>query len=308
MRNTGDNAMRKLSVSISIFFLLLGAPFTATAETAKLKHLVSIYADADGMKLQNPDGVACQDDSLLVADSGNARIVRFSYKNSTLATEGQYPLENAYPIVVQVDAKGAIYYLDGKQRRIGMLSASGEPKGYLKFTGLPAPETLIPRSFRIDKENNIHLLDIFSERVVSVSPAGNFIKSIPFPEEYGFFSDLAIDQRGKIFLLDSINARIYVENEQGDGFAPLSRNMKEYMNFPTGISLDRNGQIFLTDEYGSGLVMIGRDGSFLGRKIGMGWIDGLLFYPSQLCINGSNQIFIADRSNSRVQLFGLAEK
>jgi len=300
--------MRKLSVSISIFFLLLGASLTAAAETAKLKHLVSVYADVDGKKLQNPDGVACPDDSFLVADSGNGRIVRFSYKNATLTTEGQYPLDNVYPTIMQVNAQGEIYYLDGKQRRIGMLSASGEPKGNLKFAGLPAPETLIPKSFRVDKEGNIHLLDIFSERVVSVSPAGNFIKSIPFPEQYGFFSDLAIDQRGKIFLLDSINAVVYVQNEQGDGFAPLSKNMKEYMNFPTGIALDRNGQIFLTDQYGSGLVLLGRDGAFLGRKIGMGWIDGLLFYPSQLCINSSNEIFIADRSNSRVQVFGLSEK
>lgn len=300
--------MRKLSVSISIFFLLLGASFTAMAETAKLKHLVSVYADSEGIKLQNPDGVACQDDSFLVADSGNSRIVRFSYKNATLSAEGQYPVENAYPIVMQVNAQGDIYYLDGSQRRIGMLSAAGEPKGIMKLSGVPAPETLVPRSFRIDKDGNIHLLDIFSERVVSVSPAGNFIKSIPFPEQYGFFSDLAIDQRGKIFLLDSINATVYVLNEAGDGFAPLSKNMKEYMNFPTGIALDRNGQIFLTDEYGSGLVLVGRDGAFLGRKIGMGWIDGLLFYPSQLCINSSNEIFIADRSNSRVQVFGLAEK
>jgi len=308
MRNIGDKIMKKLSVSISILFLLLGASCNAMAESAKIKHLVSVYVDADGKSLKYPEGVACQEDSFLVADSENSRIIRFSYKNSTLTTEGQFPLENAFPIVVQVNSKGEIYYLDGKSRRIGSLSAEGAPKGYMKFADLPESETLILRSFRIDKEDNLYLLDIFSERVVSVNPAGKFIKSIPFPENYGSFSDLAIDQRGKIFLLDGINAVVYSLNEQGDGFSPLSQNMKEYMNFPTGISIDRAGQIFLTDQFGSGLVLIGRDGSFLGRKIGMGWIDSLLFYPSQLCINGNNEIFIADRSNSRVQLFGQAEK
>jgi sugar lactone lactonase YvrE len=178
----------------------------------------------------------------------------------------------------------------------------------MKFEGIPEAEALVVRNFRIDSQDNIYLLDIFSERVVSVNSEGKFIKSIPFPEKYGFFSDLAMDQRGKVFLLDSINAMIYTQNEQGDGFSPLSKNMKEYMNFPTGMVIDRSGQIFLTDQFGSGLVLLGRDGSFLGRKIAMGWIDSLLFYPSQLCINTGNEIFIADRSNSRVQVFGLAEK
>ena len=300
--------MRKLCISFSILFLLLGASFPAAAETAKIKHLVSVYVDGDGKKLQYPEGVACQGDSFLVADTGNSRILRYSYKNSTLAAEGQFPLENGYPIVIQVNSKGEIYYLDGRERRIGRLGTAGEPKGFMKFTGLPETETLMLRSFRIDGENNLYLLDIFSERVVRVNSEGQFMKSIPLPENYGFISDLAVDRRGKVYLLDSINAVVYAQNEQGDGFAALSKPMKEYMNFPTGIAIDRGGQIFLTDQFGSGLVLIGRDGAFLGRKIAMGWIDSLLFYPSQLCINSSDEMVIADRSNSRVQVFGLTDK
>lgn len=140
--------MRKLCVSILILFLLLGASFPAAAETAKIKHLVSVYVDGDGNKLQYPEGVACQGDSFLVADTGNSRILRYSYKNSTLAAEGQFPLENAYPLVLQANSKGEIYYLDGKERRIGRLSAAGESKGSMKFAGLPETETVMLRSFR----------------------------------------------------------------------------------------------------------------------------------------------------------------
>ncbi|MFH1216983.1 MAG: NHL repeat-containing protein [Pseudomonadota bacterium] len=300
--------MRKLCLSFSILFLLLGVSFNSSAETARIKHLVSVYVDNEGNKLKDPEGVACQGDSFLVADTGNSRIVRYSFKNATLAAEGQFPLEKAYPITIQVNSKGEIYYLDGVSRRITVLTASGEPKGVMKFDGVPEAESLMLRNFKIDSQDNINLLDIFSERVVIVNSGGKFVKSIPFPGGYGFFSDLAIDGRGKVFLLDSINATVYGQNEQGDGFSPLSKNMKEYMNFPTGIALDRSGQIFLTDQFGSGLVLIGRDGAFLGRKISMGWIDSLLFYPSQICINSTDEIFIADRSNSRVQVFGLVEK
>lgn len=299
--------MRKLYLPFLIL-IFLGVPFYAAAETVKIKHLASVYVDGDGKKLNYPEGVACRGDYFLVADTGNSRIVRYSFKNKTLAAEGQFPLENAYPIVVQMNSKGEIYYLDGKERRIAQLGATGEPKGFLKFTGMAQGEAVVLRSFRIDNEDNIHLLDISAKKVIIVNPEGRFIKSLSFPEKYGFFSDLGIDQRGKIFLLDSVNAVVYSQNEKNDGFSPLTKNMKEYMNFPTGIAIDRAGQIYLTDQFGSGLALIGRDGSFLGTKIGMGWNDSQLFYPSQLCINSSDELFIADRSNSRVQVFGAVEK
>jgi len=37
----------------------------------------------------------------------------------------------------------------------------------------------------------------------------------------------------------------------------------------------------------------------------MGWTEGLLYYPSQMCLNDNGQAFIADRGNSRIQVFSI---
>jgi hypothetical protein len=37
----------------------------------------------------------------------------------------------------------------------------------------------------------------------------------------------------------------------------------------------------------------------------MGWNEGLLYYPSQMCISEKGEAFIADRGNSRVQVFNI---
>ena len=37
----------------------------------------------------------------------------------------------------------------------------------------------------------------------------------------------------------------------------------------------------------------------------MGWKEGQLNHPSQLCVNDKDEVFIADRDNSRVQVFQL---
>jgi hypothetical protein len=49
--------------------------------------------------------------------------------------------------------------------------------------------------------------------------------------------------------------------------------------------------------------MLSQDGSFLGRQLSMGWNEGLLYYPTQMCINEKGEAFIADRGNSRIQIF-----
>jgi len=64
----------------------------------------------------------------------------------------------------------------------------------------------------------------------------------------------------------------------------------------------------LSDQYGSGLAIVGRDGTFQGRKFGMGWEDGQLYYPSQLCISNSDTLVIADRDNNRVQVFNILDE
>jgi len=65
--------------------------------------------------------------------------------------------------------------------------------------------------------------------------------------------------------------------------------------------------IYLVDENGAGIVILGPDGSFLGRQLTMGWNEGQLYYPSQMCINEKAEVFIADRGNSRVQIFTLVK-
>jgi hypothetical protein len=35
----------------------------------------------------------------------------------------------------------------------------------------------------------------------------------------------------------------------------------------------------------------------------MGWNDGFVYYPGQLCLNASGDVFLADRNNNRVQIF-----
>jgi hypothetical protein len=79
------------------------------------------------------------------------------------------------------------------------------------------------------------------------------------------------------------------------------------MDFPTSLAMDRRGRIYIVDHNGNRIVILGQDGSFQGQQLGMGWKEGLLRYPSYVCVNQKDEIFIADRNNSRVQIFTLVQ-
>jgi len=207
--------------------------------------------------------------------------------------------------VVLQQYRGELTMLDGKQRRIVRFGAKGELKGYLTPEGVPEPATIVPRSFKIDANDAIHVLDVFGARVLVLGPDGKYQRHLPFPEAYGFFSDLAVGRNGTIYLLDSVTAALSAAPRNARDFTPLGKSLRTHLSFATSIAVDGRGVLYVVDENGSGIVLVGPDGSVLGRQLAMGWTEGLLYNPTQMCLNDKGQVFIADRGNSRVQVFAI---
>ena len=301
-----------MRVFLRIFLVLAILSFsvkTFSAETVKLRYLQSVYFDEKGGGLKQPEGVACNEKSLLVVgDTGNDRLVKYTFQDKSLKSGSEIRIPQlTNPIRVQINSKGEIFVLDGKKRRIIRLNPDGTFKGYVDAEGIPSPSTFVPRSFKIDRNNNIYILDIFTGRVLVLNSEGKYQKQIPFPKDYGFFSDLSVDSKGTLVLVNCVKAMVFSAAKDSNTFSPLTKNLREYLNFPTSITTDNRGTIYIVDENGSGIVILGQDGSFQGRQLNMGWNEGLLYFPSQMCVDEKGEVFIADRGNSRIQIFTLVK-
>jgi hypothetical protein len=296
--------LTRTTLIVSIFLLPM---VSFGAETTKFRHVQSVYFDDRGAGMKQPEGVACNDKSVIVVgDTGNGRLLRYTFQDKSVKADGEIKVAQlSTPIRIQMNSKGEIFALDGKQRRIVRLSPSGEFKDYLSPEGLPAPSSFVPRSLKVDGDDHVYILDVFSGRVLVVTPDGKYQRHIPFPKSFGFFSDLAVDSKGSVLLIDSIKKMVFAAQKEAKEFSPLGGNLKEYLSFPTYITTDSRGTIYVVDENGAGIVILGPDGSFLGRQLTMGWNEGLLYYPSQMCINDKGEAFIADRGNNRVQIFNV---
>jgi sugar lactone lactonase YvrE len=297
----------RLAIAVVAAFLA-AATVAPAADVGRLRHVASIYVDAKGVGMRQPEGVACNDRStVIVADTGRSRLLRYSVVDRTAEPKAEIQVPQlTSPIRLQLNSKDEIFALDGKQRRIARLDPAGAFKGYLTPENVPPPSAVVPRSFKIDRSDHVYLLDVFSARVLVVDGDGKYQRAVPFPADYGFFSDLAVDGRGTIYLLDSVRGIVHAAAKDATAFTPLTKPLRDTVSFATSMAVDPRGVLYLADQNGAGIVVVGQDGGVLNRQLAMGWSDGLLHEPAQLCLNDKGQLFIADRGNSRIQVFSIA--
>lgn len=284
---------------------LLSTP-PARAETLSLTWAATAYQDDKEGKLKTPEGVACTEaGQVVVADSGNGRLVSYKFKEGAFSfvSETRYP-QLGYPVRLQIDSKGDVLSLDQKSRRLVRTGAAGFA-GYVELGEVPGAAPF-PVAFKLDKADHLHLLDAGSSRVLAFDPAGKLERELPLPKGKAF-TDVAVDGQGNLFVIEAVEAVVYVADKKAAAFKPLSKSLKGYMNFPVYVAVTERGFLVLSDRHGNGLAVVGPEGSYLGRRLSIGAGDGFLYYPGQTCLTAGGDLFVADRNNHRVQAFAAAK-
>lgn len=301
--------MTRNLIHLMLVLAVLSPAAAFGAEAIKLKYVASLYTDGAGEGLKLPQGTACYNNSILiVADTGNGRLLKYDFRAGDPKFEAEFKLSQIQnPTRLQVNSRGEILTLNEKKQQIVRISPAGEFMGVVAPQGLPAPEAYVPRSFKIDSHDNVYVLDILSERVLVLNADGKYLRGIKFPPDYGFISDVAVDSSGTVLLLDTKNCMLFSAAQNAETFSALTERLKEYMLFPTSMTIDKEGVIYIVDEHGGSLAILGKNGQVQGRQLTMGWKEGLLRYPSQACISEQGTLFIADRENNRIQVFSVVK-
>jgi sugar lactone lactonase YvrE len=215
--------------------------------------------------------------------------------------------EVRYPIRVAAEPSGSLVVLDGKSRRLARLQPDGTFGRFIDVPAAPEQRSVSVRGFAMDARGRLFVLDGVSRRIVVLGPDGSLERAIAVPESLGVLSDVAVDGRGGVYALDGVGRRVHVARADETSLAPLSASLAEDLDFPAALDVDASGRIFVADENGGGIVILGRDGSFRGRQSSYGWRPGYLRYPTDLCANGRGLLMVADRENHRVQVFQIVQ-
>ncbi len=295
---------RSIRASTLLAAALAVAPALARADATPFVFDRAVYQDDKEIPFKSPEGVACNDaGDVVVADSGNGRLVLFRYVGGSMSLGTELrPAGLAYPRRVQLDSKGNILVLDSRARKILKFDAKGAALGaYDPKPGASALNSL-PTAFKLDSADNVYVVDAVGGRVVVFDPAGTVTRQIELPKDTSSITDVFVDGAGIVYVVDGSKAAMWSVEKGGQAFKPFTQGMKDKMNFPTYLTGGK-GRFFVVDQNGNGIVVLGADGSYQGRQLAIGWSDGYLYYPAQLCVTSAGTAFVADRGNNRIQVF-----
>lgn len=298
---------RTAAIASLALTMLLMALAEVSAQEVRLRLWEAIYLDSEGNGVRGPQGVAFDgDSSLVVADTGNKRLLVYD-----LGQEPATPLREIripqvpYPVQVGLDTNGEILVLDGRSHRIARLAASGEFVGFQAASAEAGLGDVLVKDFEVGDNGDVYLLDVAGSRILVISRDGQVRRQVGFPPGAGFLSGLAVNANGMIFAVDSVSRKLFVARGNEEELRPLTESLAEDLAFPTAISADEQGYLFVADQAGGGIVIFGQDGSFHGRQSSIGWREGFLRSPSSLIADG-DRLFVADRDNNRIQVFSIA--
>jgi DNA-binding beta-propeller fold protein YncE len=295
----------------------------------------------DGLPLHTPRAVAVAPDGrLLIADSGNHRIVVLDNSGQFLFSFGSHcrfdagvaadcqdpdgdgPLQPGdgqfnEPWGIAVDAAGAIYVADTWNGRIQAFDADGtfmRSWGYYNTTNgeLGDPYALFgPRGLAIDNGGNVLVADTGNKRILRFTPDGSFVDQAGgggvilgrFEEP----TDLAVDPRdGSVYVADNWNRRI---QKLDSSLQPISEwpvpgwESREIYHKPS-IAVTGTGDVYITDPEYYRVIVFDQNGELKATFGDYGTDANRFALPNGIDAGaGSDQVIVADADNGRAMLF-----
>ena len=215
--------------------------------------------------------------NVYVADSVNHRIQKFSNSGVFLWSYGSYGTLSGFfqfPSGVAVDSKGNIFVADSENNRIQKFNAFFVYQGGWGKKGTNNGEFSQPMQLAVDSQDHVYVVDRINNRIQKFTNNGKFITKWGTNNGNGNLDPL--ENWGK---------------EEGDLF------------LPTGISIDQNDHVYVTDTSNNRMNVYDNNGNFIEQFGGFSGAAGQFFSPQGLDVNQHGEIIIADGLLQRISFF-----
>ena len=180
-------------------------------------------------------------------------------------------------IGIATNSKGHIFvYTRSQATRLFEFDKTG---AFVREIGEGLYGFVFAHAVRVDSEDNIWAVDEGSNMVIKFNPQGRVVMTLGRRPE-------PVDAGGAPSPYTPANPGKYVFDR------------------PSDVGFDTAGNIFVADGYGnSRVVKYDKNGRFLAQVGSKGSEPGQLNLPHSLAVDGKGNVYVADRTNRRIQVF-----
>jgi len=256
-------------------------------------------------QFDRPRGIAIGPQGwVYVADAGNGRVQCFESDGTFVRSwsDGAEPFVE--PFDIAIDRAGRVYVLDAGRQAISRFSSDGEFQIEFKDLGLVGP-----RGMGLDEDGVIYVTDTGGSRVLKVSPEGEVLavlaQSGSEKAQVRQPTDVAVDQIGRVYIVDLLNARIQVLDTEGDYLTEWSIEGANTTDSPH-VDIDSKGHLLLTDPEKHQVLVFDAQGNLLGAWGDRGEAPGQFLKTLGIGAGPGDLVAVSDVYNHRVQVFSIA--
>ncbi|XP_078615176.1 uncharacterized protein LOC144884111 [Branchiostoma floridae x Branchiostoma japonicum] len=249
---------------------------------------------------------------------GNKRQGERQPQNSklTIGGPGSGTGQFDYPLGVAVSDEGEIYVADRGNQRIQVFTLQGAFVRQFR-TALPCGQKMSPQEVALDGERKLWVVGgtPSAEFAVQYNKQGKVLKTFDL-QKTGWDRGVAVDTRRNLILvtqttgsLGHTHGEVLVFRPRGTPVFKQAKNpvktvrLQQGMKLPRNITVDKVGNMFVTDWDNHCVYVYNEDGQFLFKFGGEGRGEGQLQWPSGICTDREDNIIVADSGNRRVEMF-----
>lgn len=243
---------------------------------------------------------------LLVADPVLSSVHLMDLKSGRYSLlRGSDKFSLVSPIGLASDSEGAFYLTDSVS---GMLFRYDPQKKELSQFG--TAKLVRPTGIAFNAQNwLLYVSDTAVHQIVAIGLdglerfrfgyRGDGLGGLNYP------TDLWVDRVGKVFVTDSLNARVQIFSPDGEPRRSVGTrgHSAGYLDKPKGVATDSDGNIYVVDTLKDAVLVYDGDGRFLFQFGDRGQGPGQFWMPAGIFIDNEDKIYVSDTYNRRIQIF-----
>jgi DNA-binding beta-propeller fold protein YncE len=239
--------------------------------------------------------------NILVADTGNGRIEKFSPNGTFVTSIGQFEAPNG----IAIDHTGNIYVAEiGSKHRVQKLGPGGN------FIAEWAPGFYGPRRITIGPDDSVYVVDSGHNRIVKFSPDGQVLASWGSEGsgdgQFKGLSSVAVDPMNKLYVADPLNSRIQVFDSNGKFLTKWSiPEWRQTLGFEDLAIDSQTGRLYASSAHMNSILAFDLQGNRIGTLTPTP--PDKLEGPSALAL-AKDKLFVLNNRSARVSVIDLQKK
>lgn len=268
-----------------------------------------ILGEGGMSSFSKPNGVHVdREGRIYVSDTGFGMVMVFDSKAKApamLETGGRSPFVK--PVGITTDPRGNIYVSDTANDRVFVFD---KDRNFVKGLGMKN-EFKQPAGIAVDPEGKrLYVVDTHQHHLAVLDlESGEVIKTIGKrgreEGEFNFPSQMTVDPKGNIYVVDTMNGRVQIFDTEGRfirAFGKLGDGPGQFAR-PKGIALDSEGHIYVVDSAFNNVQIFSNEGEMLMAFGVFGEGRGQQILPAGLSIDSEDKIYVVDQWNARINVY-----